>query len=1485
MSELAKLVSEHLNEPPSLDTVVAKGATEFGLSSGQQALYFLHKLAPDAPAYNLASLGKISHGLDIAALERAFQKLIDRHPALRTNFIPTSMGPVQRIKARQQACFSGVDATTWTEEHLNDLITKEARHSFDLEEDSLLRIIVYERRKESWLLLVMHHLIIDLWSLGLLVKELGIFYSAEAAGTGAELPPPAFDYSDFVQWQEEMLASPEGDRLLRYWKEKLSGELPVLELPADRLRPPIQTYAGDRESFKLSRESVDGLARLCRMSGTTLFTSLAAAFQAFLHRYTGQDDILLGALTNWRGQARFSEVVGYFVNPVALRGDFSDEPSFNSILSRTRATVLEAFDHQAYPFPLLVQKLPQAHDASRPPLIRAMMIYQSAHLPGQEALTRFAVGEAGAKLKIGEIEVESLDLNIGTTQFDLTLKLGATETSVSGALEYNRDLFDASTIRRMVDHSQNMIEQALRDPNRPISDLPMMRESERRQLLVEWNRTHMVFPAEQCIHHQIEEQVMATPDAVAVSFEDEQVTYDCLNRRANHLAHHLRKLGVGPEARVGICVDRSAEMMIGLLGILKSGGAYVPLDPGFPRERLSLMISDSGLWAIVTCHSMIETLPSGTGHLFCLDTDRDRLEQESAENPSSVMWSENLAYVIYTSGSTGRPKGVMVTHRNVVNFFEAMDHQLGSQSQGRWLAVTSISFDISVLELFWTLSRGFHLVIQGDHDYAQRHSTPHRERSESKTEFSLFYFASDDREVADDRYRLLFEGAKFADRHGFSAVWTPERHFHPFGGLYPNPSVTGAAIAAITQRVKIRAGSVVLPLHHPLRVAEEWSVVDNISKGRVGISVASGWHADDFILTPQSYADRKELMLRNLEIILKLWRGESVSFKGGAGNEVEAKIFPRPVQRELPIWVTAAGTPETFQIAGEIGAGLLTHLLGQSLEELADKISIYRHAWREHGHGPGTGHVTLMVHTFIGADLDEVRAKVREPFCSYLKSSYGLIKNLARSLGRDMESDNFTQEDMDALLSHAFDRYFQTSGLMGTLSTCMEMVERIKATGVDELACLIDFGVETDAVLHSLQYLEKLKRQVDETEAVVVEDYSILTQIKRLGITHLQCTPSMARMLAYEPEAFSGLPSLEKLLLGGEALPLPLAQELGKSAGGDLRNMYGPTETTVWSLTDPVERDAPKITIGRPIGNTQVYILDRKLEPSPINLTGGLHIGGEGVARGYANLPGLTAERFVPDPFSGGAGLRLYNTGDVARYLPGGKIEFVGRPDQQVKLRGHRIELGEIEATLEQHLAIRQTAVLLQEDSRGDQRLVAYVVSDLDGSFNIAEVRDFLKNHLPEYMIPAVWVKLDAMPLTPNGKIYRQGLPAAEQGMLVDERIIAPPRTPVEQILVGVWEDVLEVDEVGIHDDFFKIGGHSLLAAQLISRLRETFQFELPLRTLFEATTVAELAEVLTREPEQGMRVQRIAELMISVANYSDEEVEAMLGNSHFIGG
>jgi natural product biosynthesis luciferase-like monooxygenase protein len=595
-------------------------------------------------------------------------------------------------------------------------------------------------------------------------------------------------------------------------------------------------------------------------------------------------------------------------------------------------------------------------------------------------------------------------------------------------------------------------------------------------------------------------------------------------------------------------------------------------------------------------------------------------------------------------------------------------------------------------------------------------------------DFSLFYFAADAAASAGGKYRLLLEGAKYADEHGFSAVWTPERHFHPFGGLYPNAALTGAAVAAVTRRIGIRAGSVVLPLHNPIRVAEEWSVVDNLSNGRVGLSFASGWHARDFALQPDNYKNRRELMASGIETVKALWRGEAIKVVGGDGQQVEVNTYPPPVQREPKLWVTASSAPETFALAGRLGANVLTNLLVMKTEQLVENIAVYRKAWSDAGHD-GAGTVTLMLHTFIGPDVEEVRRKVRAPFLEYLKTSTDLISKTRWELTAFAKGDDRKEtatpnmnladlepEELDVIMEHAFERYFKTAGLFGSPTSCLATIDKLKQFGVDEIACLIDFGVSPDEVLASLPYLDELRRMSNLSVAgsSIEPAADIPTQIRAHGVTHLQATPSLASMLVSDEASLEALGSLRMLLLGGEPLPRTLLERLRKAYNGKIHNMYGPTETCIWSTTSAVGGADDPITIGKPVANTTIYVVDRSLQPVPVGVPGEILIGGAGVARGYLERPELTQERFVPDPF-GDAGARLYRTGDLGRWLPDGTLDCLGRLDDQVKIRGHRIEPGEIEAVLNRHPAVRQSAVVARPDDAGTQRLIAYVVPSQDG--------------------------------------------------------------------------------------------------------------------------------------------------------------------------
>ena len=889
---------------------------------------------------------------------------------------------------------------------------------------------------------------------------------------------------------------------------------------------------------------------------------------------------------------------------------------------------------------------------------------------------------------------------------------------------YQAESLAESAVKQMIGKFQVFVAAALDNLDQALDAVELVSKQEKQTLLIEWNATEKTVEESACVHDLVARQAANTPDAPAVAFKDQCISYQELESRANALANHLQQMGACPDMLIGVFSERSIEMVVALLAVHKAGAAYVPLDPAYPRDRVALMLEDSGASIVLTQSHLVSEVPGNQDKVVALDTFD--YASVSSTPPTNHAKPENLAYVIYTSGSTGKPKGVMVEHRNVVNFIAGMDDTLDYQGEaGVWLAVTSISFDISVLEIFWSLSRGFKVVVQ-EEEQGKIGAKAHASTVARKLDVGLFYFSSDAGPSDNaNRYRLLIEGAKFADQNGFSTVWTPERHFHLFGGLYPNPSVTSAAVASLTKNISIRAGSIVLPLHNPIRVAEEWSVVDNLSNGRVGFSFASGWHANDFSLKPENFENRKQIMFDNIEIVRKLWKGGTVEVVNGEGQSFEAKIYPAPVQEEPPIWITTAGNIDTFRAAGEGGFNILTNLLGQSIEDITSKIRAYREGRKAKGHA-GEGNVSVMVHTFVGRSVETVKEIVREPFSNYLKTSFDLVKiapwafpafkQPSKSAAQDatFDASSFTDEDMAALIDHAFDRYFETAGIFGTPESCIPLIDSLKSAGVDEVACLIDFGVNDEQVLESLPYLSKLRELANPaTQAGAgANDFSIAAQIERHQVTHFQCTPSMARILTTDPEVFNALEGLKKILLGGEALPTDLAEQIASRLKGDLINVYGPTETTIWSTSCKLEAPVSEVTIGRPIANTCIYILDHTLQPAPIGVAGELLIGGKGVVRGYWKRPELSAERFIDNPLGIAKDPRVYRTGDLARYRRDGRIEFLGRLDHQVKLRGYRIELGEIESLINSNRAVKESVVVAPISDDGSQSLLAYVVPD-----------------------------------------------------------------------------------------------------------------------------------------------------------------------------
>jgi amino acid adenylation domain-containing protein len=1044
----------------------------FPASFGQQRLWFLNQLDLSSSFYNIPLVARIHGDLNHAVLARSVNAIVARHEALRTTFATEEGQLLQLIAPEREISLAFEDVTGAPDLRRDDIVAmavkSEVEMPFDLAHGPLLRVRLLKLQADEHLLLVtMHHICSDGWSVAVFVDELAVLYRAFLAGESSPLPDLTIQYADCAQWQRELLTGEYLEGQLAYWRKQLSRAPAILTVPTDRPRPPVQMFRGNNRTLNLPAQLKEQLSELSQGEGVTLFMTLLAAFQTLLYRYSGLDDIVVGSPSANRNHSETEKLIGFFVNTLVLRTDFSGNPSFRKLLKRVREVSLGAYTHQDVPVDLLVDELNPERSLSHSPLFQVIFaLEKSADLSPQFA----------------GLDITWEEVDRGTSKFDLALFIVEKPAGLSCRLEYDTDLFEAATIERMLNHFQVLVEAIVTKPDQRVGELPLLTEAELVRLTGAID-VHTAAPA--CLHQSFEQQVERTPYNVAVTFEAEQITYRELNARANQLARYLRRQGVGPEMLVGLCLERSVDLIVSVLAILKAGGAYLPLDPAYPAERVSFMLNDAEARVVITSPELAERCSAAGAAPLLIDRERKMIAQESAENLESDCVPGNLAYVIYTSGSTGKPKGVPVTHQNVARLFAVTDSSFGFNEDDVWTLFHSSAFDFSVWEIWGALLYGGRLVV-------------------------------------------------------------------------------------------------------------------------------------------------------------------------------------------VPYWVSR-GTEDFL--------GLL----------------------------------------------------VRE------------------------------------------------------------------------------------------------------------------------RVTVLNQTPSAFRQLLRVATAASEKPelALRYVVFGGEALELQSLKpwfELYGDRAPRLINMYGITETTVHvtyrplSLAD-LEQHAGSV-IGKPLADLRVYLLDQRQQLAPIGVPGELYVGGAGLTRGYLKRFDLTPERFVPDPFSKIAGARLYRSGDLARFLPNGDLEYLGRVDRQVKIRGFRIELGEIEAVVAQAPGVHECAVVANDDSSGQTSLVAYVVLD-SAPRAIEELRNFAKGKLPDYMVPSFFVPLERIPLTQNGKIDQRALPSPDQSPAEVAATFIAPRNDTEQKLATVWSELLGRDGIGVHENFFELGGHSLLATQVVSRVRDVFQVQLSLRSFFERPTIAALAEFI----------------------------------------
>jgi aspartate racemase len=1069
------------------------------LSFAQQRLWVLHQIEPESPAYNVPKALRLSGQLDVDALQRSLNAVISRHEVLRTRFeyddVDGHATQAVTDEARLDLPVLDISHLKETDRHheVLRLAHEQLAEPFDFSQPPLIRAaLVRCADQDHILLLAVHHIVFDGWSIHVLLRELAAFYTSSISNSVATLQPLTIQYADFACWQRQWLQGKVLEDHLSYWRERLSGTLPMLELPTDHPRPVVQTFNGAGQTTLMPQQLLAKLKSLSNKHSVTLFMTLLAAFKVLLYRYTGQEDVIVGTPIAGRNLVETENLIGFFVNTLTMRTDLGGDPSFTELLRRVRDRALEAYDHQDLPFEKLVEEIQPERSLSHSPFFQVM--FQLRNLPRQS-------------LKVPGLMIEEFEFDSRIAKFDISLSTREVAEGLKAELVYNADLFDADTITQVLEHYQNLLEGIVADPERRISLQPLLSEAELHRQLVNWNNVATDYPRNSSIQQLFEEQAENTPHSVAVAFEDQTLTYAQLNARANQVAHYLRAQGVAAETLVGISIERSLEMIVALLGILKAGGSYLPLDGSYPRERLVFMFNEAQPPLLLSSETHAEKFAGYSGQLIILN--QKLWEKESQENLRTNMSPENLAYVMYTSASTGKPKGVCVTHRGVVRLVRNTNYADLSRDQV-FLQLSPISFDVSTFEIWGSLLNGARL-----------------------------------------------------------ALMPP--------GL-PSLAEIGNAI-----------------------------------------------------------------------------RGYRVS----------------------TLWLTA---------------GLFQLMVDEQLDDLA---------------------------------------------------------------------------------------------------------------------------------------------------------------------------------------------KLRQLLAGGDVLSAGHVKKFLRNAtSSKLTNGYGPTENTTFTCcytatdADQFESNVP---IGRPISNTQVYILDKNLQPLPVGAYGELHAGGDGLARCYLNNPELTAEKFIANPFSKNSDDRLYKTGDIARYRRDGTIEFVGRVDRQLKVRGFRVEPGEIESVLLEHPGVKEALVISPRDEMrghhkrspggvqvGSSRLVAYVVSRNRKEDIVAMLQSFLKSKLPDYMIPAAIVRLDSFPLTPIGKINREALPAPN--FTDSASSFAPPRTEIEERLLNIWQEILGNSQIGIHDNFFELGGHSLLAIQLLSRLRASFQVELSFRVLFDAPTVASLAQLLPGPLEPAeVALQRPGSFLVPV--------------------
>lgn len=1393
----------------------------YKLSPMQSGLLYQSLLEKDSENYfeqmTVSFIGNLKEPL----IKQTLNDLVSRYDVLRTLFIADEFDvPLQVVLKERKLDFRFIKITPGSSIEEKERIIEKYRIDqrevkFDLEHNPLLKVWVIQTEQNAFeFIWAHHHIIMDGWCMGILMKDFQSFYEANKIGAPRQINDTVSSYSNYISW----LGNRNNEADLNYWGKYLGGynllaTLPKLDLSEANNRTYLhRTYVSDYEE-----SMVAALDIMAKDIGTTLNTIFQAAWGLILSRYNLTNDVVFGGVVAGRPVEihGIESMMGLFVNTIPVRIRYDDNLSVKEVIERTQQDFADSESFSYLPLAEVQSLSTLGRD-----LLDHILIFENYPIDTQILKS----GKNSEDKDYFIAGVKAYEQN----PYDFWLAIVPGQ-NLQVKFNYNANVYSASLIVQIANQLKHVIYQFILQPDKPISEISVTTEEDEKLILETFNETSVTYDKNQTIVSLFQQQVNIRSAQVALTFEDQCFTYGEIENQSNQIAAHLRhEHMVGRGNIVAIICERSELMMMGLMGILKSGAAYLPIDPTYPKERIEYILLNSGT-NVVLIGDKVSSEINYTGKLIKISGFNTSFHPRL----TTINDGNDLCYMIYTSGSTGNPKGVMVTHGNVVNFFTAMDSVHPLKNDDCLLAITSISFDISVLELFWTLCSGTQIVIHPS-DALSYNLNRYLPVQTGKIDFSLLFFSSYNNKSASGKYDFIIDSAKYADSNGFKAIWVPERHFHEFGGLYPNPVVLCSALSMVTKNIELRSGSVVAPLHDAIRIAEDWSMVDNLSGGRIGVSFASGWNPNDFVLSNDEFSNRHEVMYAKISEVKRLWKGESVMRKNGNGREVNLSVFPRPVQPEIPLWITAAQDEKTFISAGKIGANILTHFLGQDINELSNKIKLYRNSRASNGYNPEDGKVGLMLHTYVGDETEDIEQTVEVPFIEYLKSAVGLGKILMEEAG--LKESDISTVDQEIILKNAFQRYYKTSSLIGTKARCKEIVQNLRLIGVNEIACLVDFGIDEDKIKQALDNLNEVKSYFDSDIGKVN---------KHKPVTLLQSTPSFVKLLMNE-EATSGhfLHSLRSILIGGEPVQNTLIRKLQKTVDAKLFNMYGPTETTIWSAVYEFVNPSDGVSIGKPIANTNILILDDKLRLLPPHISGDLYIGGDGVTKGYWGNHQLTSERFIENPYQ--PGQIIYKTGDIAKWTDEGNIIMIGRDDFQVKIRGHRIELGEIEnIILRSGLVDEAVVVSLPAADQENPILVGYVISN--ELVDPQALNLFLQLHLPSFMIPNIITQMDEFPLTPNGKIDRKQLPNPNFTAIA---AFKSPNGQTQEELSRIWAEILklDLDKITANKSFFEMGGHSLTATALVGRIFKDFGVKILLQKIFVLNSIELMAEYIDNE-------------------------------------